>query len=124
MKLDEINQKYDFMKDVCFEHQDGWAKIIDEMCSSLKYFFDLSKDNYGFTILQIKEKFGKLVIYFSLRENISQEARNIIKSIVRQTEINSHTVCEKCGAYGEFRNTSSWVHTYCDNCEKEYNRRA
>lgn len=119
MKLEEINQKYDFMNDVCFEHQEGWSKIINQMCESLKFFFDISKTNYGFNILQIKEKFGVLVIYHSVKEDTPEEAKNIIKSIIKYTEGKSHCVCEKCGSYGYLRTDFSWVHTYCDKCEEQ-----
>lgn len=123
MTFKEINKKYEFMNDVYFEHQEGWAGIIDKMCSALNHFFELSKNNYGFKILQIKEKFGVLVIYYCITEDCSDEVKYIIDAIIKAAEIKSRGTCERCGKYGYLRRDSSWIHTYCDDCEKKTKRR-
>ena len=120
MTLEDIKKKYYFMKDVCFEHQNGWAVILDRFCLCLNYLFKLEENDYGFKILQIKEKFGILVIYYSFDENVPDAFNYIVKSLVDQVKDRSRIICEKCGEYGSLRSDTGWIHTYCDKCEEEY----
>lgn len=119
MTLEEIRNKYNFMKDVCFEHGEGWANIVDEFCAQLKYLFDKEGTDYGFCILQEKEKYGQLTIYYSF-EDAPEELTNIIDILYDSAVEKSTRTCEKCGASGTSRGNNSWIHVYCDDCEDKY----
>ena len=106
------------MKDVCFEHGEGWSEIINEMCEQIQYIFTKENNTYGFCILQEKEKYGQLRIYFSFLETPPDVVQKLISNIIYLTEQKSLKICEYCGNYGKIR-TDSYIHVSCDNCEEK-----
>jgi hypothetical protein len=120
MTLDDIRKNYYFMENVCFEHDEGWAVIIDRFCLCLKYLFEKEKNDYEFEILQIKEKYGELVIYYSFNEHAPEPLRQIVQTLVNELKERSNIICERCGEYGSARTETGWIHIYCDKCEEEY----
>ncbi|MHA2064992.1 MAG: hypothetical protein ACXABY_11515 [Candidatus Thorarchaeota archaeon] len=126
-----------------FQCSDGWYDLLDTFFGNIRQKFSRWKDVKAiqdnpngetmpwvgeyfernpldpldfFIILQIKEKFGGLRIYWG--GAVSDEHRNYIRGAVDIIEALSHKVCETCGAPGETRR-GSWIVTLCDPCEEE-----
>ena len=80
--LNELSDKYYFLKGVCFEHMGGWADILDEFYSQLICLFKLAGSDYGFKIDQQKEKYGVLTIYYSfLDDNVPDELLKLVDAL-------------------------------------------
>lgn len=77
-------------------------ETIDELQSSVQY-----EEQYLPSLLQIKEKFGRLQIY----ANVFKESHAECISLVQEL---SSTTCEECGARGILR-SSNWLRTLCDS---------
>lgn len=95
---------------------DGWLHLVDA-------FVDLANVR-GWKVLQIKEKFGGLRLYFQPTEVGADEAHKI----VRLLEAASDHTCELCGEdggnwqNGEFvykskPRSGGWIKTLCDSCD-------
>ncbi len=76
----------------------GWDKIIRD-------FFDVVVKQVpnaaDFSLLQLKEKFGELRIYFSLSENVSDEARQAVHEAYDVASRASLNTCEVTGEPGQ-----------------------
>ena len=68
---------------------DGWQDIITDMCSRLSAVDDLSP------IVQIKEKFGGLRVYFNTVTPDAAEA------IIADAERACEETCDICGQHGK-----------------------
>lgn len=94
-------------EDVAYRKQqlaDGKAESYPE---------DLLKEIKMPRIRQIKEKFGSLRFYID-----SGDKR--INHWIEFAEALSGRTCEECGAPGEMRNSTGWIHCLCDKHEEEY----
>ena len=67
--------------------------------------------NTGFTVDQVKEKFGTLRFYCSTNDRISQ--------YVRFAETLSALTCEECGKPGRLGQRGGWYRTTCKKCAPE-----
>ena len=90
---------------------EGWHELIYKMCVEVDdYLFtnQLSEefDDYEFSILQIKEKFGILNVTTTVWLD------DIIKKYI---ELSKHT-CEICGAEGKMINDGYWIKVRCEGC--------
>ena len=91
---------------------DGWYNLLDTC------FEELSK--YPVTLEQVKEKFGKLRLYYNWMgsEEIPQDEFDVMEKevylIVDKYETISGTVCEVCGNKGELRVELGWITTLCN----------
>jgi len=84
------------------EHGDGWEPILRRMCERL----EVTKQHV--TLLQVKEKWGTLRVYW-------QGGDEKVAEIVHAAEDESMSVCELCGNVGRVRDTG-WIVTRCDDC--------
>jgi len=86
------------------ECDDGWFQLIHDFCVKAQ-----GTEAY-FT--QIKEKYGRLVMYMNcFTDELFDEACKI--------EDVSQTVCEICGKEGELSVKSGWFKTLCLECRGE-----
>jgi hypothetical protein len=117
-----------------FEHGNGWFDLIWDMSKKIyENMGDLEKDGYSISILQIKEKFGELRIYYGFKRDRNEVfdidviiigrniARDRIVEIIKQTANKSLNTCEDCGIAGELRNNKGWDRCQCNNCFFIYN---
>ena len=109
------------VKDLDFLY-DGWVnsfipQLKDELFDILGSYVE------QFVVLQIKEKFGKLVIYFNFNfdgleneyvEDIEELCEGIENILNKYEEISSKT-CIVCGEPGVMR-YDYWATTWCDKC--------
>jgi hypothetical protein len=89
-----ILAKHDKMlKDLPYglEIEDGWLKIVDYVCSEFKDIM---------TLRQIKQKFGTLRIYYSLKCEDDLVRVEQIEEIIRELEQLSSYICELTGLEG------------------------
>ena len=91
-----------------FECDDGWYAPLLDMSRAL------ALTGEPVTILQVKEKFGRLDVNMS-------PCGEAIRRIVAQAENATCTMCESCGAFGTcgpIGGGSAWLKTYCDPCRE------
>lgn len=124
MTRDELCKNHKYVEDAYPEHDDGWVEILDKAFNKIEYLFSLTGDDYGFKLLQIKEKFGVLVIYHMFLEDTPEYIRGIVDDILNAAMRESKTTCEHCGSRSaQIRTDSGWMHTYCDECEIAYKKK-
>lgn len=126
MKLEDLYKKYPviFSEERGFEHNHGWYKLLDELCSQLITIMD--KVGVVITAEQVKEKFGTLRFYYSLDfkdlpESDAKDWYRIIASLVSKAEMQSGYTCERCGERGKMR-PGGWIKTLCDECDSNSRR--
>lgn len=86
----------------------GWAGILTELDA------DLQRVSPGYTVNQIKEKFGTLRAYISA----PPETFDAVQDLVRAAEKKSESTCEQCGEPGELCRPRRWYLTLCINCRE------
>lgn len=100
---------------------DGWQK---ELVPNLKeeLFNLLGSYVEQFNVMQIKEKFGELTIYWHFdRDDMDKDDVDVLYSQVKNllkkyTDISRET-CIYCGALGRIRpDDSYWIEPWCDKC--------
>jgi hypothetical protein len=119
-----------------FDCEVGWNKLLINLISKISkeikiMTFNAKQDNDiemldiidKFKIVQIKEKFGSLRIYYI---NANHEIFNHIKKLIYQTELNSMNTCELCGSSKTVKLRNILIHnnynyskTLCNNCYKQ-----
>ncbi len=98
----------------------GWLPLLDRALTEIgDEATDMQGEKHnGFAILQIKEKFGTLVIHL-----VGGSAR--IERIVGEAETLSQKVCEECGAFGCMHAfDKTWYWTLCGACAQERARKS
>jgi hypothetical protein len=99
-----------------FSCHDGWYELIDDLCRTLQTWFEVHepkwldpKNDYGFKVVQVKEKFAGLRFY------TSPVPSDEVFDIIHIYEDLSYFVCEECSAPGRVRE-DPWLRTLCDDC--------
>lgn len=85
----------------------GWRTIIILAIREILMLPDLP----DLKIVQIKEKFGSLEIYYQSKGDTKK-----VDEIIRQYTELSCVTCEKCGMAGKLREHGGWYSIRCDNC--------
>lgn len=107
--------------DECFQNGNGWYDLIVKLCLELDNLFKTQGDKEKFYFFQVKNKFGRLRIYWGY-EGEDAETKIKINSIVLDKEFESGGICELCGAeWTSDSNTSKWQST-CSDCESKKKR--
>jgi hypothetical protein len=98
------------------EYAQGWDALVRLLCARLDEILDESEGAH-FEIRQIKEKFGRLRLYYVL-DGTAEEVAIAIRKAVDQAEAASARICERCGAPASDRRIdgSSWIAALCDAC--------
>lgn len=93
---------------------DGWYDILQN-CLEQVYTFPIHSE---IRIVQIKEKFGCLRIYWEIK-NSNIDYNDIVITeldvLFKYAENMSQYTCENCGKPGELRSLS-WLRVLCDTC--------
>lgn len=103
-----------------FECLDGWFNIIYELSKNI---YEKAKmegitlygddPDYGFSVRQVKEKYGTLRYYTSI-------FIPWIEDLIKETEEISSKICERCGSEGKLRYKGHWCFTACEECLLRY----
>ena len=108
---DNICQKYGFEYPRCGVSIDkGWLPIVESL------FQTLVLNGHKVKFDQIKQKFGRLTIYFHCPNNAEYEK---VKTIVREAEKITSRTCESCGNKGKER-SDRWIRIMCNECNEIY----
>ena len=110
-----------------FELPVGWeigfgAQMCDELIATLGKFAD------DFTILQLKEKYGSIRLYWHWadKEYTNEDAEemkviyNAVRDIINKYENISYHTCSVCGEPADVHNINGWILPYCIDC---YNKK-
>lgn len=87
-----------------FECGDGWLGILDGTLSLIQR--NSERSGVGVSILQVKEKYSQLRIYYRGGDDFTRIAIDI-------AEIVSGKICEVCGRQGESQSFHGWLKTRC-----------
>ena len=93
---------------------DGWLMLLGELDH------DIVKYDPGYSLAQVKAKFGTLRFYVDLSDDLASEARDAVYGLIREAERKSAVLCELCGATGTMRR-GRWMRVRCDACEDTSN---
>lgn len=104
------------------ECEDGWLDLIE---SALYYIGSTLKDSdvNNVKVAQIKQKFGRLVIYLDW-----EKRDKVILSQLEEIEKQSENICEKCGSISGVHYTttspmgSGFIQVLCYGCLKANDR--
>lgn len=87
----------------------GWHQIIRDL------EVELNTISPGYSIQQIKEKFGTLRYYASVAEGeINERVIAAFDGAIGRAERKSAKTCEQCGEPGRLRAPRGWYVTLCD----------
>ena len=106
-----------------FECDDGWYELLKEMFKEIVDRYKLAGLAVDLEVLQIKEKFAELRVYYSFKQGdspVNQELRNDIDKIIEAYENKSNKVCEICGAEGGLKKKGYLMKTLCDQCYAKF----
>ncbi len=103
-----------------FEHGNGWLILLDTLFGNIQEYIDYTNSHntqnntflvQQFVALQVKEKFGRLRVYYTPTDN-----EYILGLVNMATDMSIH-ICEICGASGvEVGMTKEWMRTLCRKC--------
>ena len=87
---------------------DGWYSILWNLSQEV---MDLCRERGEVPpkVVQVKEKFGALRIYFEYFVGDMEE-------IVSKYERESVSICERCGKPGSREGSTGWIKTLCTEC--------
>lgn len=83
------------------EHGDGWEGLLAPIIAEA--------DRVGATLSQVKEKYGRMRVYF----DPGQADTDKLEDLIDQTETDSATVCEMCGKPAHLMVKGTWLKTLC-----------
>lgn len=93
----------------------GWHKLICALSKELLAYFSFKGISpYSFHIDQLKEKFGTIRLYYSLRHKDRFNDEGIDAIIQKYEELSEHTCCE-CGKEATLM-SKGWICPYCKDC--------
>jgi hypothetical protein len=98
----------------------GWVNILDKLCSDLTNLIEEelkrsppNPDEYPFTVLQIKEKFGGLRFYCQTFTD-NEEYNNKINILISKAEDQSYATCATTGNPGLLCRKDGYYETMCE----------
>lgn len=133
----------------------GWYYILEQLCTILEFHNLEFKEKYGIAIVadQVKEKYGTLRFYFSIR-NVDKDGLTIpfdkeqeeaaarvenehriavdyldmlASKYIQEAEAHTEKTCADCGGHDDIIVTKGWITYICKKCnakrEKEYEKR-
>ena len=91
-----------------FECHDGWADILSTLADRIEESRKSGRLKQKVKADQVKEKFGRLVVYFS-------PPNDQVDALVKEAQESSWSTCEHCGKLGSLRRIGSYLTTLCDD---------
>ena len=113
--MDILQERYsDILKIDYIECDIGWFDLIDKALNQiLMICYETGQE---IKIVQIKEKFGGLRIYYdlNLEGEVDEDFRQKVEDIIYNAENESYVTCEVCGEEGKPRK-GGWIKTLCND---------
>jgi hypothetical protein len=96
-----------------FECHAGWKLLLSDVSAALEQLArkQQREDETPLAIVQVKEKFGTLRVYFAYRKTDGADA------LVTAAYERSRRTCEFCGDAGEFRGRRGHMRVQCAQCD-------
>jgi hypothetical protein len=92
---------------------DGWRDLIETAVGRIADALAAAPSG-SVTIVQAKEKFGTLRMYWR-GEGLSKKTEHVIEDAVALAEARSGCTCEVCGEPGVLRARGNWLATACED---------
>jgi hypothetical protein len=103
-----------FYKDLYyFECGDGWGDILRTLADNIFARQNNSRMKKLVHATQVKEKYGRLVVYFSPHDDD-------IDALVKEAQESSWSTCEHCGKLAELRRVGEYLTTLCDDHHNDW----
>ena len=115
-KTSLLHERYpSLLGETYFECADGWFDLLDALAKNIEF-----RAPEVYRAVQVKEKFGGLRFYLSLRDGKEVDPKDVaaINGMVSFAENFSLRICEDCGNPGSKR-PSGWIRTLCDVCNQK-----
>ena len=92
---------------------DGWFALLDRLSAKL------AKDP-AIRVVQVKEKYGRLKVYWEGDENAPPDPRldDEIEAAIRKAADESERTCEVCGEPGTHEERHRWWSVRCKPCDR------
>ena len=98
---------------------DGWQDLIERAVARVAAAVAGGPAGSGVGIVQIKEKFGTLRLYYHARK-LPTKIFARVREAIDLAEARSACTCEECGAEGRLYKRNGWYLTRCvDHAEGE-----
>lgn len=94
-------------KNLHFEIEDGWYQLVYDLFTKIEERCKLAKETV--LVLQVKEKFGGLRVYYT-----TDCKDSTIFDLVFKAQDKSYTICEVTGGHGTLHEKGIWVKTLCN----------
>jgi hypothetical protein len=91
---------------------DGWQDLLERALKRIVTAVARDGAKASVRIVQIKEKFGTLRLYFHSRQ-LSKKALAELDEAIKLAEARSACTCEECGAEGRLYDRNGWYLTRC-----------
>lgn len=105
-----------------FECPDTWFELLSELTIQLEKINNTYKDKFEIIAHQVKEKYGYLHFYYSVKyiddsfiNTIDDEILTQIDALISDAELKSRKICCECGQPAT-KISKGWIMYYCDKC--------
>ncbi|RVH69217.1 hypothetical protein CN198_14250 [Sinorhizobium meliloti] len=94
-----------------FAYNARWVELLDDFFAVVDRVLPAEA---AFQLLQVKEKFGGLRIYYDIDGAVPDAVSNEIKEANLRAEARSEHICETCGKRGRMSNRGGYYTTICE----------
>lgn len=109
----KLANRFPWVENIYLECGPGWYQLLYDMFEEIeKIHLEENISIKTFEILQLKEKYAQLRIYYRAHEKIRKTVDKIIEKYVDK----STEVCEKCGKPGELVE-DYYLSIMCNDCK-------
>lgn len=102
---------------------EGWNGLLKEFAEYAATVLAPQRPEEAIALLQIKEKFGGLRLYWAAKNTLGIEPEKMIalRNCTNALEARSYKICEQCGEDGTLYE-DGWLRTHCNKHEEEYKK--
>jgi hypothetical protein len=90
---------------------DGWRELVETAVERIAAAVSAAPD--CLKIVQIKEKYATIRIYWSAGPGLTDAMRDGVEEAIELAEARSACTCETCGAEGRLYSRGGWLATAC-----------
>lgn len=92
----------------------GWSALVRRAYAAVAHAVERSPLGARVLIIQVKEKYGELRVYYDETNQLSESARDELADAIEQLQVESQRTCESCGDSGEILSVHGWLRAECD----------